>query len=273
MTTAVQKIDATVENFMTAVVEASNTTPVLVDFWAPWCAPCRTLMPLLDRIADDYAGRFILAKVNTEDQPRLASHFQIRSIPTVMLVHRGEVVEQFTGLQPEAAIKALLDRHVPPAGTAAESAADSEAATEAEPGMPAGPEHVAAQLLDHRDAEAAGAAIDALAATQPDHPALPALRARLAFVQVANAHPDVMALRSALEQNPDDPAARHALAAHHAVAGDFGTALAEWLDLMRRNRSFGEDAGRRSLLQVFDLLGEQDDLTAQYRRRMASLLH
>ncbi len=270
MTAAVQKIDATVENFMTAVVEASNSTPVLVDFWAPWCAPCRTLMPLLDRIVDDYAGRFILAKVNTEEQTRLASHFQIRSIPTVMLVYRGEVVEQFTGLQPEAAIKALLDRHVPPA-TAAESAADSEA--EAEPGRPAGPEQVAAQLLDRRDAAAAAAAIDDLAATQPDHPALPALRARLAFVQVANAHPDVMAQRSALQQNPGDPAARHALAAHHAVAGDYGTALAEWLDLMRRNRSFGEDAGRRSLLQVFDVLGEQDDLTAQYRRRMASLLH
>jgi putative thioredoxin len=269
MTTAVQKIDATVENFMTAVVEASNTTPVLVDFWAPWCAPCRTLMPLLDRVADDYAGRFILAKVNTEDQPRLASHFQIRSIPTVMLVHRGEVVEQFTGLQPEAAIKALLDRHLAPVGTAAEPAT----AVEAETATPTRPEHVAAQFLDRRDAEAAAAAIDDLAATQPDHPALPALRARLAFVQVANAQPDVVALRSALEQNPADLAARHALAAHHATAGDYGTALAEWLDLMRRNRSFGEDAGRRSLLQVFDVLGEQDELVAQYRRRMASLLH
>lgn len=269
MTTAVQKIDATVENFMTAVVEASNTTPVLVDFWAPWCAPCRTLMPLLDRIADDYAGRFILAKVNTEEQARLAAHFQIRSIPTVMLVHRGEVVEQFTGLQPEAAIKALLDRHLAPAGTTAEPATAVEAAAT----TPARPEQIAAQCLDRRDPEAAAAAIDDLAATQPDHPALQALRARLAFVQVANAHPDVVALRSALEQNPGDPAARHALAAHHAVAGDYGTALAEWLDLMRSNRSFGEDAGRRSLLQVFDVLGEQDELVAQYRRRMASLLH
>jgi len=90
---------------------------------------------------------------------------------------------------------------------------------------------------------------------------------------VANAHPDVVAVRSTLEQNPADPAARHVLAAHHAVAGDYGTALAEWLDLMRRNRSFGEDAGRRCLLQVFDVLGEQDELVAQYRRRMASLLH
>ena len=269
MPEAAQKVVATVANFMTDVVQASNTKPVLVDFWAPWCGPCRTLMPLLDRIADEYEGRFILAKVNTEEQPQLASHFQIRSIPTVMLVHRGEVVEQFTGLQPEAAIKALLDRHVPPAGTAAAA----EVAVEAEPVMPVRPEHVAAQCLDRRDAGAAASAIEDVAATQPDHPALPALRARLAFVQVANAHPDVAALRSVLEQNPADPAARHALAAHHAVAGDYGTALAEWLDLMRRNRSFGEDAGRRSLLQVFDVLGEQDELVAQYRRRMASLLH
>ncbi len=116
MPEAAQKIVATVANFMTDVVEASNTKPVLVDFWAPWCGPCRTLMPLLDRIADDYEGRFILAKVNTEEQPQLASHFQIRSIPTVLLIHQGEVVDQFVGLQPEAAIKALLDRYVSPAG-------------------------------------------------------------------------------------------------------------------------------------------------------------
>ena len=116
MPEAAQKIVATVANFMTDVVEASNTKPVLVDFWAPWCGPCRTLMPLLDRIADDYEGRFILAKVNTEEQPQLAAHFQVRSIPTVLLIHQGEVVDQFVGLQPETAIKALLDRYVSPAG-------------------------------------------------------------------------------------------------------------------------------------------------------------
>jgi putative thioredoxin len=118
-----QKIVATVENFMTDVVDASNTKPVLVDFWAPWCGPCRTLMPLLDRIADDYEGRFILAKVNTEEQPQLAAHFQIRSIPTVLLIHQGEVVDQFVGLQPEPAIKALLDRFVGRLGEVAEPVA------------------------------------------------------------------------------------------------------------------------------------------------------
>jgi putative thioredoxin len=265
MTVTVQKFDATVENFMTAVVEASSTTPVLVDFWAPWCGPCRTLMPLLDRIADDYQGRFILAKVNTEQQTQLATHFQIRSIPTVMLVHHGEVVDQFTGLQPEGTIRALLDRHVPPVGT--------PAAPVVVPEPPPRPEDLAARLLEQRNASAAAAAIDALEQAQADHPALKALRTRLAFVETANARPDFMGLRSALEADPADAGSRHALAAHHALAGDFGTALAEWLELMRRDRKFGDDAGRRSLLQAFDLLGEQDPLVAQYRRRMAALLH
>jgi putative thioredoxin len=258
-----QKIVATVQNFMADVVEASNTKPVLVDFWAPWCGPCRTLMPLLDRIADDYQGRFILAKVNTEEQPQLAAHFQIRSIPTVLLIHQGEVVDQFVGLQPEPAIKALLDRYVSPVGEVVEPMAVASDR----------PENVALRLLDQRDAEGAAAAIEALAATQADHPQLAALRARLAFVQIANAQPDVMAMRAVLAANPSDAAARNALAAHHALAGDYGTALAEWLELMRRDRKFGDDAGRRALLQAFEVLGEQDPLVAQYRRRMASLLH
>jgi putative thioredoxin len=265
MSEAVQKIDATTENFMAAVVEASSARPVLVDFWAPWCGPCRSLTPVLEQLADEYDGLFILAKVNTDEQPALASHFQIRSIPTVMLVHRGEVVDQFMGVQPESMIREMLDRYVNAAAAPEEPPAASAPSQR--------PEDRAEHLLERRDAAAAAAAIEELAAANAEHPALKSLRARLEFVETANAHPDVASLRSALEADPANAAARHALAAHHAVMGDYGTALGEWLEVMRHDRRLAHDLGRRSLLQAFDVLGAGDPLVAQYRRRMASLLH
>jgi putative thioredoxin len=264
-------IVATAANFMSDVVEASGQTPVLVDFWAPWCGPCQSLTPLLERLVDDYAGRFILAKLNIDEQPQLATHFQVRSIPTLMLVHAGEVVDQIVGAQSEAAIRAMLDRHV---GTATADTTATASVTSERPASPdATPDVLAATLLERRDADGAAAAIEALAASEAGHPALKSLRARLAFLQVANAHPDYVALRESLQANPGDSAARHALAAHHALLGDYGTALAEWLELMRRDRRFGEEAARRSLLEAFDVLGDEDPLVVHYRRRMASLLH
>ena len=252
------KIVATDENFVQAVVEASRERPVLVDFWAPWCGPCRTLMPMLERIADEYAGRFTLAKLNTDESPGIAGHFGIRSIPTAMLFHGGEVVDQFVGVQPETVIRDLLDRHLD-ARAQPEGSQDLRSLAEAQ--------------LERRAASAAAAAIAALAAAQPEHPALGSLRARLAFLEASVAEPDVMSLRARLERDAGDAAARHALAAHHALAGDYATAVSEWLELMRRDRRFGDDLARRSLLGAFEVLGEGDPLVLSTRRRMASLLH
>jgi len=254
------KFAATTQSFATAVAEASLERPVLVDFWAPWCGPCRTLMPLLARIADDYGGRFALAKVNTDEEQQIAAQFGIRSIPTVMLFAQGKAVDQFVGVQPEQAIRALIDRHL------VQRSGDA-------PGGAAGPAATVEEALAARDVAKAAAALAALEAEDPQRAGLKGLKARIAFLEAAIARPDVVALRAALGSDPSDGEARHALAAHHAVAGDYATALSEWLELMRRNRRYGDDLARRSLLAAFEVLGEGHELTAGYRRRMASLLH
>jgi putative thioredoxin len=177
-----------------------------------------------------------------------------------MLFHHGQVVEQFVGVQPEAAIRALLDKHL-------------GAQAVPEPGGTTALLERAATQLELRDVAAATDAIRQVEAAAPDHPALKLLRAQLAFVEAANADPDVTALRARLESDPSDAAARHAFAAHHALAGDYATALSVWLDLMRRDRKFGDDLARRSLLMAFDALGEGHELVLATRRRMASLLH
>jgi putative thioredoxin len=225
-------------------------------------------MPLLDRIVDTYDGRLRLAKVNTDEEPGLAGHFGIRSIPTVMLFKDGQVVEQFVGAQPESAIRALLDRHVAGAEPGPAATGDDPPTDPAERAIWEANRH-----LDRHDTAAARASIADLASREPNHRALRIVQARIAFTEAVAAHPDRAGLLSTLERNPADSGARHALAAHHAVAGDFATALQHWLELLRRDRAYGDDLARRSLLQVFDVLGDADELAQSYRRRMAALLY
>jgi putative thioredoxin len=287
-----QAMIATLENFASAVIGTSDRMPVLVDFWASWCAPCRALMPVLERIAADYAGRLQLVKLNIDEEQELAAHFGIRSVPTVLLIHHGNVVDQFTGVQPDAAIRAMLDRHVSPAarsahtgepiarahalaqaGDRAAAIGTLEAALAEQPEEPVLLAALAGLQLLARDVTAASDSIDRIARRDPQFPALAALRTRLGFLEAAASSPGAARSSAALAANPADSAARHTLAIHHAVAGDYTAALEEWLTLMQHDRAYGDDAARRSMLAVFELLGSDDERVATFRRRMASLLH
>lgn len=272
---------ATTTTFVRDVLEASRQTPVLVDFWAPWCAPCRQLMPILDRLVTDYAGRFKLAKVNTDEEPELAQEIGIRSLPTVALFKDGAIAGHFIGVQSEAQIRKLLDQHVPAAAADEAPSEDllasgnyADARQTFQGTLAKDPANIEAQTglaeLDvlEGNVEAARSALSDLQNREPQHRAVKRLAARLAFSDLIGAHADVRALR---ERAAQDPESQSLLAVHALFGGDVQTAFGTWLEQMRTQRAHKETA-RQRLVMAFDLLGEQEPAVHEARRAMARLL-
>lgn len=244
-------VEVTQENFA-EVMQASARVPVLMDFWASWCQPCHTLMPVLARLVDDYQGKFLLAKLNTEEQQAIAARFGIRSIPTVKLFRDGQVVDEFMGALPEAAVREFLDRHIE---------------REPDPRL-----DEARERLDAGDIAGAESILDSLPEAEQDSADVAALRNRLHFASHVADAPDAAELEARLASDAGDAEALLQLALRKTVSEDYDGAVQLLLELMQTDRSFGDDAARKTLLKVFDLLGE-DPRVNQYRRRMASLLY
>jgi putative thioredoxin len=244
------------------------------------------LMPILARLADEYRGRFILAKVNTEEQQALAAEFGIRSLPTVQLFKDGRPVDQFMGALPEGQIREFIDRHIPRAsdGLLAQAqgfmtAGDLDAArTMIERAREQDPDNARialaeAQLMAARgQIEEAQAALERLPLDLASEPEVQALRGQLRFVSALDGADSESELITRLASDPTDSLARYQLAAHQVVRGDYAAALENLLTLMTRDRAFQEDAGRKGMLAIFDLLGS-GELVARYRAKMMNALY
>ncbi len=278
-------VEVTDASFTQDVLERSYQVPVLVDFWAEWCQPCKMLMPTLARIAEDYAGKFILAKINTEEQREVAGQFGIRSIPTVKLFRNGEVVDEFAGALPEGSIRDFINQHIPRESDAlidqALDAMDQEDLETAEDLLvrvtAEDPENYRVILANAQlkmlrgDFDATEQLLDALPLDKQDDPEAKQLRAQLPFIRALSTAPAEAELIEAAESG--DSQATYQLAAMRIFQQDFEQALELLLGLMRKDRKFGDDAARKGMLAVFDMLGGDADLVKRYRGKMFTLLH
>jgi len=277
--------DATTETFETEVLQKSLQVPVLVDFWATWCGPCKSLGPILEKLAGEYHGGFELAKVDVDKEQQIAAAFQIRSVPTVFLVKGGQIVDGFPGALPEGQLREFLTQHgVLPLEAPAET-------TEAEP-VPLDPQ---AQVAALREAIAAAPDQDELkldlalaliktGATAEAGPLLDALpanlatddrairaRARIDFGNALQGAPAAEVLAARVQADGNDLQARHQLGVHHLLGGQDEAALEQFIEMLRIDRNFADGLPRKALIDAFRVV-EDEDLVGRYRRRMASLL-
>jgi putative thioredoxin len=280
-------IDASLASFERDVLEASRELPVVVDFWAPWCGPCRALGPLLEKLERESGGRWRLVKVNSDENPELSAQFGVRSIPFVVAFVDGKPVSQFLGAQPEGAIKAFLAQLVPDpselelrqaraalaAGQAALAEGHLRNAIALDPSNDAARLDAVAIFLDRGDLAGAREHWASLSPKAQQASAWATISARLEAAERAATLPAAGDLARRIEADPADLAARLDLAEVHVANREFGAALAQLLEIVKRDRAFGEDVGRRKMLAVFEMAAAEPDLVSDYRRRLSGVLY
>ncbi len=280
--------NVTAETFQQEVIEASFQQPVLVDFWAEWCNPCQMLVPVLTRLAEEYQGGFILAKVNTDEQRELAAQAGVRSLPTVKLFVDGQIVNEFMGALPEAEVRKFLEPYLQggaanevleAAQQAFDAGRDEEGLEILNQALAEDPENatlkfnIARISANRGDYDSAQALLDSLPPEERDKDEVRELQAQIRLAKELENIGDPNELKQRIEQDPDDLDAQLKMSHYLTAQGQYEAAMELLLNIMKKDRSFGDDAGRKGLLDLFELLGADHPLTKTWRRKMFSLLH
>jgi putative thioredoxin len=245
------------------------------------------LAPILEKLAQQLRGGFTLAKVNTDDDQRLAREYGVSALPTVKVFKAGRVVDEFTGVLPESAVRAFVERHMEresdklrhQAETALEEGDDEEAQRLIKAAADMDPENAAirvatAKILMHNgQIKQAGSILSNLPVDIAVNTEVKRLQAQLGFAQTAARGPTATQLERTVRDDPGDLQARHRLSAQRVMRGDYEGALEQLIEIMRRDRDFGDDAGRKEILAVFEILGGSGDLVSRYRAKMINMLH
>jgi putative thioredoxin len=275
--------DVDERSFQSAVIERSRTVPVVVDFWAEWCGPCRMLGPILEQLAEQHAGAFELAKLNTDENPRIAQAFRIQGIPAVKAFKDGRVVDEFVGALPESRVQEWLQRFLPNEADALAAQGDELAAA----GHQNAAEDAYREALSHRPDHAAATVglarvlagrgepgeVEALRllSALPADPRANQLRAEIGL-RKAGGDADLEGLERRVQENPGDAAAQYELGAALAAQGRYEPALEHLLESVRRDRTLNDDAARRAMIDLFNVLGEESPLTQTYRKQLSYVL-
>lgn len=279
--------DASQADFEQKVVAASRKQPVVIDFWAPWCAPCKVLKPVLEKLASEYGGKFLLAKVNSDENPELAARYAVRGIPSVKAMVDGKIVDEFTGALPEGAVRDWLAKIIPSpaeelrlaarqrmaAGDLDGAMQQLSEASKLDPGNEWVRVDAAEILLTRGEAAEAQTLLNGL----KDHDVVKdsrvmQLMAQARLAQAGAGGESEAALAAAIGANENDLESRLKLANLLIASNRYADGMDHLLEIVRRDRSFRDDIGRKTLLDVFNLLGGQGDLVSSYRRKLSSLL-